>query len=130
MAAISNATSDHSSPNLRKEHPPIPITRTTPIPGIQTRSSPIANPSGGSRVNYKQRRGFERKSMKAKRQTGNALSAAAETTKPSFVLNIHRNMQRVKAQIDCSAMSIFLSPSLLGKLELPYEPAFIYTLAR
>jgi hypothetical protein len=33
-------------------------------------------------------------------------------------------MQRVKAQIDCGAMSFFISPSLLRKLELPYEPAY------
>jgi hypothetical protein len=33
-------------------------------------------------------------------------------------------MQRVKAQIDCGAMSIFLPLSLLRKLDLPYEPAF------
>jgi hypothetical protein len=79
---------------------------------------------------YHQRRGFQRKSTKAKWQTGNALAAAAETTKPTVVVNIHGNMQRVKAQIDCGAMSIFLSPSLLRKLELPYEPVFTSTLAR
>jgi len=75
-------------------------------------------------------RGFKRKFTKAKRQTGNALAVAAETTKPTFVVNIHGNMQRVKAQINCGAMSIILSPSLLRKLELPYEPAFTSTLAR
>jgi len=37
-------------------------------------------PSGGSRAHYIQRRGFESKSIKAERQTGNALAAAAETT--------------------------------------------------
>jgi hypothetical protein len=36
-------------------------------------------------------------------------------------------MQRIKALIDCSAMSIFRSPSLLRKLELPHEPAFTST---
>jgi len=41
-------------------------------------------PSGGSRANYKQRRGFQRKSTKAERQTGNALAEAAETTKPTL----------------------------------------------
>jgi len=41
-------------------------------------------PSGGSRANYKQRRGFQRKSTKAERETGNALAAAAETTKPTL----------------------------------------------
>jgi hypothetical protein len=84
MAAIRNATSDYSSPNLRKALPPIPIILTIPIPGIQTWSSPIAKPSGGSHANYKQRRGFQKKSRKAERQTGNALAAAAETTKPTL----------------------------------------------
>jgi len=42
MAAIRNATSDHSSPNLRKALPPIPIIPTIPIPGIQNPSSPIS----------------------------------------------------------------------------------------
>ena len=102
---------------------------TIPIPGIQNRSSPIAKPSGGSRANYKQRCVCQRKSTKAERQTGKALAAAAGTTKPTVVLNIHGNMQRVKAQIDCGAMSIFLSPSLLRKPKLPYEPAFTSTLA-
>jgi hypothetical protein len=36
-------------------------------------------------------------------------------------------MQRVKELIDCGATSIFRSPSLLRKLELPHEPAFIST---
>ena len=36
-------------------------------------------------------------------------------------------MQRVKALIDCGATSIFISPSLLRKLELPHEPAFTST---
>jgi hypothetical protein len=44
-----------------------------------------------------------------------------------LVQNIHGNMQRVKALIDCGAMSIFISPSLLRKLELPHEPAFTST---
>jgi hypothetical protein len=38
--------------------------------------------SGGNRANYRQRLGFQRKSTKAERQTGNALAAAADTTKP------------------------------------------------
>jgi len=42
LAAIRNATSDHSSPNLRKALPPIPIIPTIPIPGIQNPSSPIS----------------------------------------------------------------------------------------
>ena len=44
-----------------------------------------------------------------------------------LVQNIHGNMQRVKALIDCGAMSIFISPSLLRKLELPHEPSFTST---
>jgi len=87
MAAKRNATSDHSSPNLRKRLPAIPIFLILPpilLPGIQNRSSPIAKPSGGSRAEYKQRRGFERKSMKAERHTGIILAAAAETTKPTL----------------------------------------------
>ena len=37
-------------------------------------------------------------------------------------------MQRVKALIDCCVTRIFISPSLLRKLELPREPAFTSTL--
>jgi hypothetical protein len=44
-----------------------------------------------------------------------------------LVRNIHGNMQQVKALIDCGATSIFISPSLLRKLELPHEPAFTST---
>jgi len=44
-----------------------------------------------------------------------------------LVRNIHGNMQRVKALIDCGATSIFISPSLLRKLELRHEPAFTST---
>jgi len=125
-----NSSNLEDTRRIAKTTKAIGLIPTIPIPGIQIRSSPIAKPSGGSRANYKQRRGFQRKSTKAERQTGNALAVAAETTKPTVVLNIHGNMQRVKAQIDCGAMSIFLSPSLLRKLELPYEPAFASTLAR
>jgi hypothetical protein len=134
MVAIRNATSDHSSPNLRKRFPAIPIIPiiliipTIPLPGIQHRSSPIS-PVEAAVPTYHQRRGFQRKSTKAERQTGNALAAAPETTTPTVVLNIHGNMQRVKVQIDCGAMSILILPSLLRKLELPYGPAFTSTLA-
>jgi len=44
-----------------------------------------------------------------------------------LVRNIHGNMQLVKAQIDSGATSIFISPSLLRKLELPHQPAFTST---
>ena len=88
MAAIRNATSDHSSLNLRKALPPIPIIPTIPIPGIHNRSSPIS-PVEAAVPTCPQRRDFQRKSTKAKRQTGNALAAAAETTKPTVVRNIH-----------------------------------------
>ena len=83
MAAIRNATSDHSSPNLRKRLPAIPMIPTIPLPGIQYRSSPIS-PVEAAVPTYPQRRGFQRKSTKAKSQTGNALAAAAETTKPTL----------------------------------------------
>jgi hypothetical protein len=135
MAAIRNATSDHSSPNLRKRLPSIPILPiiliipTIPLSGIQHWSSTIS-PVEAAVPTYHQRCGFQRKSTKAKRQTGNALAAAPETTQPTIVLNIHGNMQGVKVQIDCSAMSILISLSLFRKLELPYEPAFTSTLAR
>jgi hypothetical protein len=52
-----------------------------PDPG-NSKSVKSNKPSGGSRANYNQRRGSERKSAKAERQTGNALAAVAETTKP------------------------------------------------
>jgi hypothetical protein len=41
--------------------------------------------------------------------------------------NIHGNMKRVKALIDCGATSICISRSLLRILELPHEPAFTST---
>ena len=44
-----------------------------------------------------------------------------------LVRTIPGNMQRVKALINCSATSIFISLSLLRKLELPHEPAFTST---
>jgi hypothetical protein len=44
-----------------------------------------------------------------------------------LVQKIHGNMQQVKALIDCGSTSIFISPSLLRKLELPHEPAFTST---
>jgi len=108
MAAIRNATSDHSSLNLRKALQPIPIIPTIPIPGIQNRTSPIS-PVEAAVPTHHQRRGFQRKSTKAERQTGNALAVAAETTKPTVVLNIHGNIQPVQAQTDCGAMSIFIA---------------------
>jgi len=52
-----------------------------PDPG-NSQSVKSNEPSGGSRANYNQRRGSQRKSAKAERQTGYALAAAAETTKP------------------------------------------------
>jgi hypothetical protein len=129
MAAIRNATCDHSSPNLRKSHPAISIVPTIPILGIQHRLSPISRVEAAE-PNYHQHRDIQRKSKKAERPTGNALAAAEETTNLTIVLNIHGNMQRFKVQIDCGAMSICILPSLLRKLELPYEPAFTSTLAR
>jgi len=57
------------------------INSNNPDPG-NSKSVKSNKPSEGSRANYNQRRGSERKSAKAERQTGNALAAAAETTKP------------------------------------------------
>jgi hypothetical protein len=42
------------------------------------------SPVGAAAPTYPQRRGLQRKSMKAKCQTSNALAAAAETTKPTL----------------------------------------------
>jgi len=67
-----------------------------PIPGIQNRSGPMI-PFQAPVPTYHQLRGFQRKSTKADRQTGNTLAVAVETTKPTFGLIIHGNMQRVKA---------------------------------
>jgi len=54
-------------------------------PGTGNSKSVKSNkPSGGSRANYKKRRGFQRISTKAERETSNALAAAAETTKPTL----------------------------------------------
>jgi len=60
------------------------IYSTNPDCGNSTSVQSNSQASGGSRANYKQRHGFQRKSTKAERQTGNALSAAAETTKPTM----------------------------------------------
>ena len=113
MAAIRIATSDHSSLNLRTTLPAFLIIPTIPIPGIQNRSSPIC-PVEAAVPTHHQRRGFQRKSTKAERQTGNALTVAGEATTPTVVLNMHGNVQRVKAQIDCSALSIFYRRVYLG----------------
>jgi len=80
-AAIRNLIFDHPSPNLRKALPVIPT-----IPVIQNRASPIS-PAEAAVPTCHQRRGFQKKSTKAERQTGNALVAAAETTKPTSVTN-------------------------------------------
>jgi len=89
-----------------------------------------SNPSrGGSRASYIQGCGSQRKCTIADSETGNALAVAAETTQPLVVVYIQGNMQQVKAQINCGAMTIFISPSLLRKLELPYETTFSSTLA-
>jgi hypothetical protein len=64
-----------------KSTPANSIDSNNPDPG---NSKPVKSnkPSAGSDVNYKQRSGSERKSAKAEWQIGNALAAAAETTKP------------------------------------------------
>ena len=80
-AAIRNVIFDHPSPNLRKTLPVIPINSNNTGNSKLVKSN---KPSGGSRANYKQRHGFQRKSTKAERPTGNALAAAAETKKPTL----------------------------------------------
>jgi len=45
----------------------------------------------------------------------------------TLLQNIHDKMQPVKGLTDCGATSIFLSLSLLRKLELPHKPAFTHT---
>jgi len=80
-AAIRNEIFDHPSPNLRKALPVIPT-----IPVIQNRASPIS-PAEAAVPTGHQGRGFQKKSTKAERQTGNALAAEAVTTKPTSVPN-------------------------------------------
>jgi hypothetical protein len=43
------------------------------------------------------------------------------------VRDIHGNMHRVRALIDCGATSLFMTPRLLRQLRLPHEPAFTST---
>jgi len=81
--ATRNVISDNLSPNLRKTLPAIPI---IPAPVTQNRASPISSVEAVVST-YHQRRGSQRKSTEAERQTGNALAVAAETTKPSFAPN-------------------------------------------
>ena len=83
-AAIRNIIFDHPSPNLWETLPVIPIIPTIPV--TQIRASPIS-PGEAAVPTYHQCRGFQRKSTKAERQTGNALAAAAVTTSPTFVAN-------------------------------------------
>jgi len=85
MAAIRNVISDHPSPNLQQTLPAIPIIPTIPV--IQNWASPIS-PVEAAMPTYHQRRGFQRMPTKAARQTGNALAASSETTKPTFVPNM------------------------------------------
>jgi len=80
-AAIRKVIFDHPSPNLRKTLSVIPINSNNTGNSKSVKSN---QPSGGSRANYKQRRGFQRRSSKAERPTGNALAAAAGTTKPTL----------------------------------------------
>jgi len=79
-AAIKNIISDHSSPNLRK------TLRAIPAPVIQHQASPIS-PVEAAGLTYNQRRSFQRKCMKSEGRSGNALTAAAETTKPTYELH-------------------------------------------
>jgi len=54
---------------------------TMAIPGIQNRSSPISLAEAAVPTSH-HCRGFQMKSTNTERQTGNAVAAAAETTKP------------------------------------------------
>jgi len=54
---------------------------------------------------YHQRRGFQRKPTNAERQTGNALAAAVETTKPTFVPNTARQTHLNRTPAIAAAMT-------------------------
>ena len=88
-ASTSIVVYTYNSSNLEEARRTAKITKaiglmpTIPIPGIQNRSSPIS-PAEAAVPTYPQRRGFLRKSTKAKSQTGNALAAAADPTKPTL----------------------------------------------
>jgi len=58
---------------------------------------------------------------------GTARPDSANSIHEVLVRNIHGNMQRSKALIDSGATRIFISPSLLRKLELLHKPAFTST---
>jgi hypothetical protein len=65
--------------------------------------------------------------MLSQYQCGTARPDSADNIHEVPERNIHSNMQRVKALINCGATSIFISLSILRTLELPHEPAFTYT---
>jgi hypothetical protein len=127
-AAIRNTTSDPSYQNLRKALQPISIILTIPILGIQHRSSSIS-PVVPAVQTINSAMAFKESLRKPKDKSAKH-SLRQRDHKTYLVSNIHGNMQRVNAQIDCGAMSIFISASLLWKLELPYQPAMTLTLAR
>jgi len=84
MVAIRNIILDHPSPNLRKTLPVIP--KINKIPVIQNHECSISTVEAAVPT-YHQRHGYQRQSTKAQRQIGNALTVAAETTKPTFIPN-------------------------------------------
>jgi hypothetical protein len=129
MAARRNATSDHLPPNLQKALLPIPIILTIPIPGIQTCSSPIAKPRGGSRANLSPAPWLSKEVYKCQKPKRQCTCCSSGDHKTCLVPNIHGNMQEVKALVTCGARIIFILPSILTKLKLPYKPAFTSTLA-
>ena len=100
-----------------------------PDPG-NSKSAKSNKPSGGSRANLSPVLWLSKEVYESRKANWQCTHCGSGDHTTYLVPNIHGNMQRVKAQIDCGAMSIFISPSLLRKLELPYEPAFTSTLAR
>jgi hypothetical protein len=87
--ATRNVFSDHPSPKLWTTLRVIPILLAIPIiPALVTQNrAGLISPVEAAQPAYHQRHGSQRKSMKVERQTGNALAAVAETTKPTFVPN-------------------------------------------
>ena len=101
-AGLRNVIFNHPSPNLQKSLPVIPLIPTIPV--FQNRASPISPVEAVVPTSH-QRRGFQRKSMKAKRQAGNALALAVETTKPIFVPNTARRAHLNRTSAITAAMT-------------------------
>jgi len=102
-----NIISDHPSPNLWKTLLAIPTLPAIPIiPALVTQNwaSPIS-PVETAVSTYHQRRGSQRKSTKAKRQTGNAPAVAAETTKATFAPNMASQAQLTRTPAITAVMT-------------------------